>query len=169
MPHSPNSPQHDPEHDYDDEFEDGVEGEDEEGDEDDEPTAVFVSITPGKDADEVGRTIAKVCERLGLEAQRLPNRGNPEILRDLIDTSDFAILDVSAKRQSLALELDMLTRELSPEFYLLIAKAGALPANHPPELEGRAITTYSDMGDLRVLIERTLNTMIDAWHEGGMA
>lgn len=147
-------------------FEEGVEDEEDDEEGDDEPTAVFVSMTFGKDgADEAFRTIAGVCDRLGLEAQRLPAKGaGTEALFEAVETSDFAIIDLSSKRPSLAQEIECVDHEIAPEFILLIAKTGS---PRLPEVEGRVINFYADKGDLRAVVERHLNAMIDAWHEGG--
>ena len=161
-----------PEHDHEpDEFEEGIEEEDDdEGDGgDDEPTAVFVGMTPhpfGKDgSDEAFRVIAGVCDRLGLEAQRLPaKQSGSEALYEAVETSDFAIIDVSHKRPGLAEEIEVTGHEIAPEFVVLIARTGS---PRPPEIENREINFYADKGDLRALVERHLNAMIDAWHEGG--
>lgn len=153
-----------PEEDYEPgEFEDGMEEEDDEGD--DAPTSVFVSIPFGKDgAEEAFRVINGVCDRLELDAQRMPRGGGRQALYEGIETSDFAIIDVSHKRPSLAEELHVAEHEIHPSFILLIARTGS---PRLPELENRAVHNYADPGDLRALIERHLNTMIDAWHEGG--
>lgn len=166
-----------PEDEY--EPEDFVEGVDEEEDDeegDDEPTAVFIAMTPGKDgADEAYRVIAGVCDRLGLEAVRLSGKqgggGGSEALFEAVETSDFAIIDVSGKRPGLAEEIEVTDHEMDPAFVLLIARTGS-PRLPEIEREGpgggaRTINFYADKGDLRALIERHLNAMIDAWHEGG--
>ncbi len=151
-----------------DEFEEGVEEEeDDEGD--DEPTTVFVAMTFGKDggggADEAFRIIGGVCDRLGMEAQRLPSKGGgTEALYEAVETSDFAIIDVTHKRPGLAQELEIIGRELPPEFMVLIARTGS---PRLPEIENREVNFYGDKGDLRALVERHLNAMVDAWHEGG--
>ena len=150
-----------------DEFEEGVEEEeDDEGD--DEPTTVFVAMTFGKDgADESFRMIGGVCDRLGMEAQRLPAKGGgSEALYEALETSDFAIIDVSHKRPGLAQELEVASHELPPEFSVLIARTGSARL---PEIENRVVNFYADKGDLRALVERHLNAMVDAWHEGGEA
>ena len=154
-----------PENDYEpEEFEEGMEEEEEEGDE--APTTVFVAMTFGKDgADEAFRVIGGVCDRLELEAQRLPAKGGGrEALYEAVETSDFAIIDVSNKRPGLAEELEVTGHELDPAFVLLIARTGSA---RPPEIEDRTINFYADKGDLRAIVERHLNAMIDAWHEGG--
>ena len=158
-----------PEDEY--EPEDFVEGADEEEEDDegdDEPTAVFVAMTFGKDgADEAFRVIAGVADRLGLEAQRLSGKNaGTEALYEAVETSDFAIIDVSSKRPSLAEELEVTGHELDAAFVLFIARTGSPKL---PEVEGRTINFYADKGDLRALVERHLNTMVDAWHEGGEA
>lgn len=154
-----------PEQEYDPEdFEEGVEEEDDdEGD--DQPTAVFVGMTFGKDgADEAFRVIAGVCDRLEIEAQRLPSKGaGTEALYEAVETSDFAIIDVSTKRPSLAAELECVDHEIAPEFIVLIARTGSPKL---PEIENRIVHSYADKGDLRALVERHMNAMIDAWHEG---
>ncbi|HMN40537.1 MAG TPA: hypothetical protein PKE29_06790 [Phycisphaerales bacterium] len=146
---------------------DGVDEEDDDEDEgDDEPTTVFVAMTPGRDADEAFKVIAGVCDRLGMDAQRVSGKqAGAEALYEAIETSDFAIIDASGKRPSLAEELDVVGHELDPAFVLLIARAGS---PRLPELEGRTIHSYADKGDLRAVVERHLNTMIDAWHEGAV-
>ncbi len=154
-----------PEQEYEpDEFEDGMEDEgDDDGD--DSPSTVFVSMPFGKDgAEEAFRMIAGVCDRLELDTQRLPKGGGQQALCEGIETSDFAIIDVSHKRLSLAEELNVADHEIHPSFILLIARTGS---PRLPELENRTVHNYADPGDLRALIERHLNTMIDAWHEEG--
>jgi hypothetical protein len=154
-----------PEDEY--EPEDFVEGEEEDDEEDgdDEPTAVFVAMTFGKDgADESYKIIAGACDRLGMDAQRLGKNAGTEALYEGIETSDFAIIDVSSKRPSLGEELEVISHELDPAFVLFIAKTGS---PRLPEVEGRVVNFYADKGDLRAMVERHLNTMIDAWHESG--
>jgi hypothetical protein len=155
-----------PEQEYEpDDCEEGIEEEDDdEGD--DQPTAIFVGMTFGKDgADEAFRVIAGVCDRLEIEAQRLPSKGGgSEALYEAVETSDFAIIDVSSKRPSLAAELECVDHEIAPEFIVLIARTGSPKL---AEVENRIVHFYGDKGDLRALVERHLNSMIDAWHEGG--
>lgn len=152
------------EHEF-EEFEDIIEDEDEDEEGDDEPTSVFVSLAFGKDgADEAFRVISGVCDRLGMEAQRLPKGGPTEALYEAVETSDFAIIDVTHKRPGLAEEMEVIDHEVAPEFVLVIAKTGSA---RPAEIEGREITFYADKGDLRAVVERHLNAMIDAWHEEG--
>ncbi len=146
---------------------DGVDEDEDEDDEgDDEPTAVFVGMTPGKDADESFKIVAGVCDRLGMDAQRLSGKNSgSEALYEAVETSDFAIIDVSTKRPSLAEELEVVGHELDPAFVLFIARTGS---PRLPEIEGRAVNFYADKGDLRAVVERHLNSMIDAWHEGAV-
>jgi hypothetical protein len=143
-----------------------VEDEDDEDEGDDEPTSVFVAMTFGKDgpgADESYKIIAGACDRLGMDAQRLPKSAGTEAIYEAVETSDFAIIDLSSKRPTLAQELEVIGHEIDPAFVLYIAKTGSPKL---PEFEGREINFYADKGDLRAMIERHLNTMIDAWHEG---
>jgi hypothetical protein len=152
-----------------DDFEEADEGdEDDEGD--DAPAAVFVGIPAGAPgSDDAFRVIAGVCDRLELDAlrarpgQSVGSRGGDEAIQELLDAADFAILDVSQKRATLAQEIALLDREFDPAFIVLIAKA---PPPRLPDLEGREISVYADKGDLRAVVERHLNAMIDAWHEG---
>ena len=109
--------------------------------------------------------IGGVCDRLGMEAQRLPaTQSGGEALYEAIETSDFAIIDLTHKRPGLAEEIEVTGHEMAPEFVLLIARTGSA---RPPEIESRVVHFYADKGDLRALVERHLNAMVDAWHEGG--
>lgn len=147
--------------------------EDEEGDEeddDDAPTSVFVGMALRRDnSDALFNTIKRVCADVGLtafraEQQHLSGRMPPhQVVQMLVDDANFAILDVTYDRPTLVHEITICDREFAPEFVLQIAKDAA-PL--PPITEGRTITTYRDPEELRMIVRRQLNQMIDAWNEG---
>jgi len=154
----------------DDEFADVDDGDDDE-DGNDAPTTVFVSVgAAGAASEESFGVISGVCDRLSLEALRAPTDpkqaiGTPagnEAVKDLLDAADFAIIDLSHKRPTLAREISMAEAEFDAVFILLVAKTGTpLPA----AIEDKTIIHYADKGDLRAVVEKHLNAMVDAWHE----
>jgi hypothetical protein len=152
-----------------DEFEDFDEGEDEGDEENDKPTAVFVGVGHGgAGTDEAFGIISGVCDRLSLEPLRVSADrplGTPkgdEAVREFLEAADFAIIDLSHKRPTLAREVAMVEAEFDAVFILLAAKTGTpLPA----AIEDKKIAYYADKGDLRAIVERQLNAMTDAWHE----
>lgn len=157
-----------------DEYEDTDEEEgDEEYDdeeEDDSPTSVFVGMTLRKDnSDAVFAAIRNVCRDLDLtafraEPQHLSGRMPlHQVVQMLVDDANFAILDLTYDRPTLAHEIAICDREFAGEFVLQIAKDGA---RLPSAAEGRMITTYRDPEELRMIVRRQLNQMIDEWNEG---
>lgn len=158
-----------------DETEDTEDLDEEEGDEDfdddedDGPSSVFVGMTLRRDnSDSLFAAIKNVCRDLELTAFRAePNQLSGrmplhEVVQMLVDDANFAILDLTYDRPTLAHEIAICDREFASEFILQIAKEGAPP---PPAAEGRLITTYRDAEDLRRIVQRQLNQMIDAWNE----
>lgn len=150
-----------------DEFE-SFDDDDDGDEEDDAPTSVFVGLGTGGGAEEAFGVISGVCDRLGLEPLRVSADrpiGTPkgdEAARELLDAADFAILDLSAKRPTMAREVTMAEAEFDAEFILLVAKTGTPLA---AAIEDKNVVFYADKGDLRAIVERQLNAMTDAWHE----
>lgn len=152
-----------------DELEDLDEDEGYEDEEDDSPSSVFVGMTLRRDnSDAVFAAIRHVCRDLDLtafraEANQLSGRMPlHQVVQMLVDDANFAILDLTYDRPTLGHELAICDREFASEFVLQIAKEG-VPT--PSAAEGRLITTYRDGEDLRRIVQRQLNQMIDAWNE----
>lgn len=153
----------------DDDYEDDEEADDEEEEGEDEPSTVFVGMAFGRDGCEgVFDIIDGVCDALDLSAVRAhPDQivGSPagdEVVHALLDSADFAIIDLTHERPSVAHEIGMADRELDRAFILLIAKAGT---PRFANIQGRTINYYADAAELRKIVKRQLTAMIDAWHE----
>ncbi len=135
----------------------------------DEPSVVFVGMAVGRaGCDEVFRAISNVCERLDLDAMRAhPDQivGSPagdEVVNALLDDADFAIIDLTHERPSVAHEIGLADGAIDRAFILLLAKEGT---PRFANIQGRTINYYSNLGELWAIVERQLNAMIDLWHE----
>ncbi|MBL8875024.1 MAG: hypothetical protein JNM86_04430 [Phycisphaerae bacterium] len=131
------------------------------------PSAVFVGMAFGREGcDDVFDLINEVCEDYDLQALRAHAEqviGSPtidEVIHDLLDEVDFAIFDLTHERPSVAHEIGMADRELGSGFILLVARD---KTPRYANIQGRIVNYYRDLEDLRTILDRQLEAMIDAW------
>lgn len=141
---------------------------DEESDEEDEvPSDVFVSMAFGRDgSDEAWKVIRAVCKDYDLTARRahqsqLPGSPNiDEAVAALVDECDFAVIDLTHERPSVAHEIGLCDREYDRTFILLIAKEGT---PRFANIGSRMVNYYKSADHLRRIMERQLGMMVEAW------
>lgn len=145
-------------------LEDGDEDEDDDG-----PSAVFVGMAFGREGcDECYDVIVRVCEMFDLEPLRahpddiVGSHNGDDVIRALMDDADFAILDLTHERPSVAHEIGLVDGEFPREFILLTAKTGTPRFSN---IQGRTVHYYSDVGQLERILKRQLRAMIDGWHD----
>jgi len=133
------------------------------------PSDVFVSMAFGREgSEEAWKVIRKACKEFELEARRAHQNhfpGSPaidEAIEALVDLCDFAVIDLTHERPSVAHEIGLCDREFDRAFILLIAKAGTPRFGN---IQGRMVNYYSDMDDLRRTMTRQLRMMCEAWDE----
>lgn len=153
---------------YDEDMDDELE---EENDDDEVPSDVFVSMAFGRDGcDEAWKVIRKACKAFDLTARRAHQNqfpGSPgidEAIEALVDHCDFAVIDLTHERPSVAHEIGLCDREFHRTFILLIAKTGTPRFGN---IQSRMVNYYDDLDHLRRIMTRQLRLMCDAWEQIG--
>ena len=144
----------------------------EEEDEDEEelvPSDVFVSMAFGREGcDEAWKVIRAVCKEFDLAARRAHQTefaGSPaidEAVATLVDVCDFAVIDLTHERPSVAHEIGLCDREFARSLILLIAKTGT---PRFANIGSRMVNYYADAAELRRIMRRQLQLMCEAWAE----
>lgn len=87
------------------------------------PSDVFVSMAFGREgSEEAWKVIRKACKEFGLEARRAHQNhfpGSPaidEAIEALVDLCDFAVIDLTHERPSVAHEIGLCDREFDRAF-----------------------------------------------------
>jgi hypothetical protein len=142
--------------------------EDEYDDEDDDTFYVFVGMAFGREAcDEAYSAIKRVCKKLDMNVLRAHPREiagshhGDDVVHALIDKADFAIIDLTHGRPSVAHEIGLVDRELGREFILLIGREGTERFSN---IQGRVVQYYSDKAELERILKDQLDAMADGWN-----
>ncbi len=140
---------------------------DEDGDEDDDeaPLEAFVSMALGRPGcDEVYRVIRKVCKHFDVVPQRahveeFPGSYSIEaIIEALVDRCDFAIIDLTYERPSVAHEIGLCDREFDKGLIVFIAKAGTPRFGN---IQSRGVVYYDSPEDLEKKLRKKVEMALD--------
>lgn len=148
---------------------DELEDDDADEEADDGPSDVFVSMAFGRDgSEEAYRVIRKACKQFDLTARRahqdqIPGSpGIDEAVEALVEICDFAVIDLTHERPSVAHEIGLCDGEYLRAFILLIAKTGTPRFGN---IQGRMVNYYNDLDHLRGIMEKQLEMMIEVWDQ----
>ena len=154
---------------YDDEIDDEEFDDEDDEDEESDPSDVFVSMAFGREgSEEAWKVIRKACKEFDLTARRAHQTefaGSPgidEAVEALVDHCDFAVIDLTHERPSVAHEIGLCDREFDRSFILLIAKKDTPRFGN---IQGRMINYYDDLDHLRRIMNRQLKLMCEAWDQ----
>lgn len=157
----------DEEQDADDDYDGDGDGDEEDEDEESPPSDVFVSMAFGREgSDEAWKVIRRVCNEFDLTARRAHQDqvpGSPsidEVVDELVESCEFAVIDLTHERPSVAHEVGLCDREFDRPFILLLARKGTQRFGN---IQGRLVNYYSDMQDLERILRRQLRMMLDEW------
>jgi hypothetical protein len=153
---------------YDDEADD-EELDEHDGEEEVDPSDVFVSMAFGREgSEEAWNVIRKACKEFDLTARRAHQSqfaGSPgidEAVEALVDCCDFAVIDLTHERASVAHEIGLCDSEFDRSLILLIAKKDTPRFGN---IQSRMVNYYDDLDHLRRIMVRQLKLMCEAWDQ----